>query len=916
MPELEAARARAPVPGAAVGPADGRPLPVGPPARRPRRLPAARARSSTSSASSPGPSCGGSRRRSSPRTRRSTRRRRGGAAAPRGLPLALEAVGPGVRRPRRELAGSAQRGTRPWPGAAASCPCSVPKGIGKTRLVAELARRATTPAASCSTAGATTPTRRPGARRSALRSAGGASVGRPRRRDRRRPGRCVARHLPAWAGGRPGAARPRRPPPRRRRDPRVRGRPGRVVHRRPDPRRRRVPERRADAGRRGRRRGGGAPSWCSAASTTTPSASICRLYEPTGGPPTRCASSPTHRRRAPPRARAGERLGTGAGGPPGHGRGGPARRARGRLLASRGEVADGVEGIQRLLEQRRAQLAGARPAAGAAVAALAACPYKGLARFEAADAANFFGRERLVAELVARVAGAQLLAVVGPSGSGKSSLVRAGLLPALAAGVLAGSEPGARRCSARAPDPQPSSAAACAACRRGDAAGVSRRPVRGDLHARRRRRGAAPSSSTASSRCAAPATRRRARRPRRPSRRAAPPTPTWPPRSTGNDVLVGPMRDGELRRTSRAAGPARRARGRARARRGHRRRRRRSGRGPAAAVDGARRDVGAPRGPHPDPRRLPRRRRGQRRAGPAGRGRVRGPSPSGPAGRPPDPPAAVRRRRRRRLSTSAAACRWPTWSTRATPTGGPRSRRWPTGGCSAVDGDTVEVAHEALLREWPRLRTWLDEDVRAGGSTGASAMRPGRGTPAGRDPSELYRGARLDAAIEWADGHDRGAERDRAGVPRRQPGRRCPGAGRGRTAGRRPGPHQPPAPPGPGRRRRAARRVPRRRGGRRRPAGSGRRRPVCRRTPVDDGASGTRGRGRGDPGHQARPGGAPRPRRLRDRAAPRDLRGAVRHLHRRSAHLAHPPPRRREGEHRRAVARRRARSRWSTTTSG
>jgi WD40 repeat protein/DNA-binding SARP family transcriptional activator len=68
------------------------------------------------------------------------------------------------------------------------------------------------------------------------------------------------------------------------------------------------------------------------------------------------------------------------------------------------------------------------------------CPFKGLASFEAADAPYFFGRERLVAELVARLVGAPLLGVVGPSGSGKSSAVRAGLLPALAGGVLPGSQ--------------------------------------------------------------------------------------------------------------------------------------------------------------------------------------------------------------------------------------------------------------------------------------------------------------------------------------------------------------------------------------------------------------------------------------------------------------------------------------------
>src|SRR5581483_1224546 len=55
------------------------------------------------------------------------------------------------------------------------------------------------------------------------------------------------------------------------------------------------------------------------------------------------------------------------------------------------------------------------------------CPYKGLAPFGEADAELFFGRERLVDELVARVDESSLLALVGPSGSGKSSLLAAGL---------------------------------------------------------------------------------------------------------------------------------------------------------------------------------------------------------------------------------------------------------------------------------------------------------------------------------------------------------------------------------------------------------------------------------------------------------------------------------------------------------
>ncbi len=68
------------------------------------------------------------------------------------------------------------------------------------------------------------------------------------------------------------------------------------------------------------------------------------------------------------------------------------------------------------------------------------CPFRGLAPFDAAHAEYFFGRERLVAELIARLVGSPLLAVVGPSGSGKSSAVRAGLLPALAEGVVPGSQ--------------------------------------------------------------------------------------------------------------------------------------------------------------------------------------------------------------------------------------------------------------------------------------------------------------------------------------------------------------------------------------------------------------------------------------------------------------------------------------------
>ena len=70
-------------------------------------------------------------------------------------------------------------------------------------------------------------------------------------------------------------------------------------------------------------------------------------------------------------------------------------------------------------------------------------PYRGLRAFDDGDADRFFGRDRLVDEMVGRLAGdgvgSRCLLAVGPSGSGKSSIVRAGLVPALRRGAVSGS---------------------------------------------------------------------------------------------------------------------------------------------------------------------------------------------------------------------------------------------------------------------------------------------------------------------------------------------------------------------------------------------------------------------------------------------------------------------------------------------
>ena len=67
-------------------------------------------------------------------------------------------------------------------------------------------------------------------------------------------------------------------------------------------------------------------------------------------------------------------------------------------------------------------------------------PYKGLRAFQEADAADFFGRDALVETLLQRLGETgdahRFLAVVGPSGSGKSSVVKAGLVPAIRRGRI------------------------------------------------------------------------------------------------------------------------------------------------------------------------------------------------------------------------------------------------------------------------------------------------------------------------------------------------------------------------------------------------------------------------------------------------------------------------------------------------
>ena len=71
-------------------------------------------------------------------------------------------------------------------------------------------------------------------------------------------------------------------------------------------------------------------------------------------------------------------------------------------------------------------------------------PFPGLRPFETNEYRLFFGREGQADELISRLQRSRFLAVVGTSGSGKSSLIRAGLMPALRGGMMAGAGSGWR----------------------------------------------------------------------------------------------------------------------------------------------------------------------------------------------------------------------------------------------------------------------------------------------------------------------------------------------------------------------------------------------------------------------------------------------------------------------------------------
>ena len=330
----------------------------------------------------------------------------------------------------------------------------------------------------------------------------------------------------------------------------------------------------------------------------------------------------------------------------------------------RARAAAGGGGRPRRLRRRAAGRRRARRAPP--LHEIVACPFKGLASFEVDDAEVFFGRERLVAEMVARLAGAPLLGIVGPSGSGKSSALRGRpaararnrtCCPAAAAGRSRCMRPGAHPLAAleqavaqAAPEGRLVIAVdqfeeLFTACRdEAERAAFADALVAAVRDPRRRALVLIALRADFYGRCASlPRAVAHARRQPRAGRADA------PRRAAPRD---------------RAARPARRPARRARARRRADRRRRGRARRAAAALDRAARAVAAPRRAPPAPRRLRARRRRPRRGRAAGRARLRAARPRAAPRRAQAILVRLAGRRRGRARSCAGGCRSPSSSAR------------------------------------------------------------------------------------------------------------------------------------------------------------------------------------------------------------------------------------------------------------
>jgi WD40 repeat protein/DNA-binding SARP family transcriptional activator len=415
-----------------------------------------------------------------------------------------------------------------------------------------------------------------------------------------------------------------------------------------------------------------------------------------------------------------------------------------------------------LLQDGSLELTAQPPATLAAVDdSVVVCPFKGLAFFDVGDADYFYGREPIIADLVSRLAAGPFVGIVGPSGGGKSSILRAGLVSTLAKGALPGSARwrvvilrpgehpraelarvlGTARLEEAVATVQPGARLVLVvdqleeiftACRDDDErTGFLDTLVQAALDSGGRALVAVALRADFYGRCGE--------------------YPRFRELLSANNVLIGPMEAGDVVRTIEL--PATRA--------GLEIER--------PLVDALVRDIAG------EPGALPllstallelwRRRDGRRLSYDAYRssGGVRG------AVARLAEEAYARLEAEERETARALMLRLCSGEAATV-----ARRRVPLAELDADSDEqvaqvlailtdarllttsdgTVEVAHEALLREWPRMQRWLEEDKEGRRMQLHLAAAAREWEARGRDPGELYRGARLSAALDWTARHD------------------------------------------------------------------------------------------------------------------------------------------------------------------
>ena len=363
-----------------------------------------------------------------------------------------------------------------------------------------------------------------------------------------------------------------------------------------------------------------------------------------------------------------------------------------------------------------------------------ACPYRGLDGYGAQDAAVFVGRERLCAQLVGRLAdvGTGVVVVTGASGSGKSSLVRAGLIPSLRSGGLPGSA-GWRVRVATVADPVNADLDVLVFDQAEelftlvnvedrvqrvarlesfvDRGGRLVLVLRGDFYARLAE------------------------------------LPWLAECAQRSPLLVGPMRESELARV--VTEPARHA-----------------GIGVEPEVVDAVMEEAAGQ-PQPLPLiSLALVRAWEHRVGDAitlasyeSGHRVAG-AIEATAETVYQAMDAERRIEARRLLVRLATREGSTWvrhplirPSEPSPEFTAAADALATGRLVTVTPNRIELSHDALLERWPRLRGWLDERAAAVELLEHLAAASGAWSAAGRLDADLYRGPRLQAALDWRSEH-------------------------------------------------------------------------------------------------------------------------------------------------------------------